>query len=121
LFMSSALLLIIYSSNPKYFQGGEKRASAVLSYFFGIIVLSVVGAAYYNFNTSKLNSSKISATVTEKSQNVKYKSTYLYLKIGNKLERFHPHRKEWEKISEKDTLILTVGCGRLGYKHILEF
>jgi hypothetical protein len=47
--LSTTILYLIYKTNPDYYKGDEKRASAVLSYFFGVITLSVFGTAFYNF------------------------------------------------------------------------
>jgi hypothetical protein len=119
--LSTTILYLIYKTNPDYYKGDEKRASAVLSYFFGVITLSVFGTAFYNFETAKENTTEIKAFVSDKSKNFRYGTTYLKLKIDSSEERFNPTHKEWEKIEENDTLLLTVGQGRLGYDHILTF
>jgi hypothetical protein len=121
LILSATVLFFIYRTNPGYFEGGEKRASAVLSYFFGLIALFVFGAAYYNLETAKMNTRAVKAFVTEKSQNFRYKSAYLTIEIENRTERFQPMETEWVKIAENDTILLTVGRGQLGYEHILKF
>lgn len=119
--LSATILFLIYKTNPNYFKGGEKRGSAVLSYFFGVITLTVFGTAYYSFKTARENTTELKAFVTEKSKNIRYGTTFLKLKIDNNEERFNPTYKEWERIEENDTILLTVGHGQLGYGHILTF
>lgn len=119
--LSSTVLLFIYKMNPMYFKGGEKRASAILSYFFGIIMLFVFGISKYNLETAKSNTSNLKAFVSDKYENVRYRTMYLVLKFDNRTERFQPNASEWQKVNIGDTITLTVGEGELGYKHILEF
>src|SRR5690349_11239559 len=75
--ISAVILYLIYKTNPNYFKGGEKRASAVLSYFFGIIALFVFGGAYYNLQTAKKNTKNLKVFVSGKSKNTRYGTTYL--------------------------------------------
>lgn len=119
--LSATTLILIYKTKPDYYIGGEKRASAVLSYFFGVIFLFVFGSAYYNVETAKKNLKPIPAFVIDKSLNIRYKTPYLTLQIENRKERFQPKINEWNNIKEKDTILLTVGQGQLGYDYIFTF
>ena len=119
--LSATILLAIYKTNPDYYNGGEKRASAVLSYFFGVIALFVFGSAYYNLETAKKNIKHLKAFVADKSLNVRYETPYLTLQLDDSEERFQPKRKEWDNIKENDTILLTVGHGQLGYDYIFAF
>ena len=94
------LLILIYKLNPDYIKSGEeKKASAILSYFFGVIALFVFGSANYNLETAKRNTNIIKAFVSGKSKNFRYKTNYLKLDFNNRSERFQPTTKEWEKKS----------------------
>jgi hypothetical protein len=119
--ISSLFLYFLFKINRDYFKGNEKRASAVLSYFFGVIGIFLFSSAYLNFQSSKKNQEKIIGIVVNKSNNIKYKTNYVKLIIDKKEERFISNDKDWKTITENDTLILTVGHGFLGYKHILSF
>lgn len=120
-FFSATVLFLFYKTNPNYYKGGEKRASAILSYFFGVTALFVFGTTYYNFQTAKKNPRELKAYVSDKTKNFRYGTNYLILDFDNRTERFQPTKKEWEKIETNDTILLTVGQGQLGYEHILTF
>lgn len=120
-FLSANALLLIYKTNPDYFKGGDKRASAILSYFFGIIAIFVFGTAYYNFNTAKNNTGIVKALVVIKHENIRHSTKYLTLKLNGRTERFQPTPKEWEKIEQNDTILLTYGQGNLDFNYIFEF
>jgi hypothetical protein len=120
--LSMTGLYLIYKLQPDYFNGGEeKRASAVLSYFFGWLAVFVFGSAKYNLETSKKDTKTINAYVIEHYENYLYKTKYVKLNIEGHEERFQPTKNEWEKISVNDSLTLTVGQGQLGYPCILHF
>lgn len=122
LILSLIVLYLIYKFQPEYFNSGEeKRASAVLSYFFGLVAIFVFGSAKYNLETSKTNTKIINAFVIERYENYLHKTKYVKLNIEGHKERFQPTKSEWENISVKDSLTLTVGKGRLGFLHILQF
>ena len=97
-------------------------ASTILSYFFfGIIALFVFGTAYYNFDTAKNNKGKVKALVVIKHENISHSTKYLTLKLNGRTERFQPTPKEWEKIAQNDTILLTYGQGNLDFNYIFEF
>jgi len=122
LLLSLTVLYLIFKLQPDYFKSGEtKRASAILSYFFGLIALFVFGTAYYNLETSKQNTKTINAYVIDHYENYRYKTKYVTLDIDGRTERFQPNKYEWEKISINDSLTLTIGQGQLGYQCILQF
>jgi hypothetical protein len=122
LLLSLTVLYLIFRLQPDYFKSGEtKRASAILSYFFGLITLFVFGTAYYNLETSKQNTKTTSAFVIDHYENYRYKTKYVTLDIDGRTERFQPNKYEWENISVNDSLTLTVGQGQLGYQCILQF
>lgn len=122
LILSMTVLYLIYKLQPDYFNSGEeKRASAILSYFFGLLAIFVFGAAKYNLETSKADTKTINAFVIERYENYLYKTKYVKLNIEGHIERFQPTKNEWENISENESLTLTVGKGQLGYPCILHF
>ena len=118
---SVGFLFLLYKTNRKYFRGGEKRASAILSYFFGIVVLTLLAAAVYNIKTARKDLRLVQAVVVNKSKNVSYGTTYLTLQLKDRKERFNPTKEEWNRINERDTLYLEVGKGSLGYDYIFNF
>ena len=122
LILSLTVLYLIYKLQPDYFKSGEtKRGSAVLSYFFGVVALFVLGSAKYNLETSRQNTTIINAYVIDHFENYRHKTKYVTLYIDGRTERFQPNKNEWEEISLNDSLILTVGYGQLGYQHIFQF
>lgn len=122
LLLSLTVLYLIYKLQPDYFNSGEeKRASAVLSYFFGLLAVFVFGTAKYNLETSKKVTKTINAFVIEHYENYLNKTKYVKLNIEGYTERFQPTKNEWEKISVNDSLTLTVGQGQFGYQCILHF
>jgi hypothetical protein len=122
LLLSLTVLYLMYKLQPGYFKNGtEKRASAVLSYFFGLVAIFVFGSAKYNLETSKKDTKTIHALVMERDENYLYKTPYVKLNIKGHTERFQPTKSEWENISVNDSLTLTVGKGRLGFLQILRF
>lgn len=122
LIISLTVLYIIYKLQPDYFNSGEeKRASAILSYFFGLVAIFVFGAAKYNLETSKADTKTINAFVIERYENYLYKTKYFKLNIEGHKERFQATQSEWENISVNDSLTLTVGKGQLGFLQILQF
>ena len=118
---SALVLFLMYRTNKTYFSGGEKRGSAILSYFFGIIAIVLFSATAYNTETAKRNQSTIGAVVIDKSKNSRYSTPYLTLKVGDKSERFSPKLEEWNKIEKGDSIHLVVGRGHLGYDYIFQF
>ena len=122
LLLSATILFLIYRLRPDYFKSGEtKRGSAVLSYFFGVIALFVFGTAYFNLETSKHKTRTTNAFVREHYENYRYKTKYVLLDFEGRTERFQPTKDEWKRISENDTVNLTIGQGQLGYENILLF
>ncbi|MBP9884128.1 MAG: hypothetical protein KBF32_12035 [Chitinophagales bacterium] len=119
--ISGVFLLLIYKLRPSYFIGGETRASAVLSYFFGIAALTLFAAAAFTIQTAQQQKSILSAIITDKSINARYNTPYLNILIDSKVERFQPSKREWDKISIADTLQLIVGKGRLNYYYVFSF
>jgi len=59
--------------------------------------------------TAKTNTKITKAFFSEKSQNFRYKSTYLKIKIENRLERFYSGKSEWDNISANDSILTTIG------------
>ena len=122
LIISSAILLLIYRFNPNYFKSeDEKRGSAILSYFFGVAIIFLFWFCNYNINTANEELKKIKGIVVKKMKNTRYGTRYLKIKLGNKVERFQPNKKEWDLIYENDTIILLIGKGKLGYNYIFKF
>ncbi len=117
-----SVLLLIYIFFPVYFNSDEeKRGSTVLSLFFGVTILYVFGAAYYNFKTAQTNKKSIKAFVIDKSKNIRYNNNYIKLSINNKIERFETNHKKWDSIQKNDTIMLILGKGKLKYNHVLDF
>lgn len=121
LVFSFIFLFCIYKIRPNYYKGGKRRASAVLSFFFGVLLLFIFGTAYYNFQTAEKNKKTIHISVLDKFKNQRYNTPYLTLHINNKAERFQPTMEEWQKIQKNDSIYLSIGQGVLGYQHIFTF
>lgn len=120
--LSSAILWLIYKYNRDYFDGGgERRASAVLSYFFGVIGLFVFGSAYYNSVTAKAASRNVQAFVIKKIESGRPAIPKVLLQLTNHKEQFHPNWPEWRRMQPNNTVVLNVGRGKLGYDYIFSF
>lgn len=121
LIISIAWIYFLYKMKRSYFDGGEKRASAILSQFFGIILWTIFLSAYYTYQSGKENIYYKEAIVVYKTNNIKTGTLYTGLLIDGRKERFNPARKEFEKFSKGDTLLLTIGKGKTMYEYIYEF
>jgi hypothetical protein len=119
--LSAVILYVIYRTTPDYYKGGENRASALLSYFFGMIAIFVFGSACYNLETARKNIRSEKAYVSDKLMNVRYTTHYLILQLNDREEKFQPLKKEWDCVKKNDTILLTVGHGKLGYDYIFNF
>lgn len=119
--LASLWMYLLFRLNRKYFEGGEKRASAILSQFFSIIILTLFLSAFYNYYSGLKSTSIKKALIISKSKNIKSGRNYMHLKIDNREERFSPTAKEFDKLSENDTINLTIGKGKLGYEFIIAF
>ena len=119
--IASTFLFLVYKFNRNYFKGGEKRASAVLSYFFGITFLTIFVTAYFDLKICKENQQLRKAFIVQKSTNIKYGSKILKLNINGKIEKFNPTVAEWNEIQENEIINLIVCRGVSGYEHILKF
>ena len=119
--IASLWMFILYKLKRNYFEGGEKRASAVLSQFFSIIILTIFVSTYYNYHSGKSKLYYKKAIVVDKSQNIKTSKPFLFLKMNNRRERFNPSYSDWRKINTGDTLTLTIGKGAFNYEFIYRF
>lgn len=120
LVLGGAWLYILYKTLPNYFTGKEKRAGAVLSQFFAVVVITVFLAAYANIETGK-ETYKKTAAVIKKSKSTLYGNLFIHLNLDGRVERFSPSKKEFKNISVGDTILLTVGKGCFGYESIYKF
>jgi hypothetical protein len=114
-------MYLLYKMKRDYFDGGEKRASAVLSQFFSIIILTILLTAYYTYQSGKEHTYHKDAVVLSKGSNFKTGTDYVHLLIDGRKERFNPGREEFEKFSDGDTLLLTIGKGETNYDYIYKF
>jgi hypothetical protein len=119
--ISSLWLFVLYKIKPQYFVGDEKRASAVLSQFFSIIVLTIFLNAFYTYESGKKSIYLAKAIVTDKATNVKTGTDYVHLLLDGRQERFNPKKDEFKSMAKGDTLVLTIGRGETNYDIIYEF
>jgi hypothetical protein len=111
----------LYKMKPGYFDGGQKRASAILSQFFAIIILTIFVNVYYTYQSGKKHLYFKKAIVVNKADNIKSGTLYAELLMDGRKERFSPGKKEFGKFVDGDTLLLTIGKGKTGYDYIYEF
>lgn len=114
-------MFILFNIKRDYFDGDEKRGSAVLIQFFGIIMLTVFLTSYYSYETGKSNIYYKKAVLINKSTNIKTHTNYIFLLLNGREERFNPSYKEFKNLNEGDTLILKIGKGKIDYDIIYEF
>lgn len=120
--IASLWMFILYRTYRSYFDGGQRRASAILSQYFSWVVLTLFLGAFYNYETGKKNTVVKKALVVRKSENVKTKTKYVHLIIGNnKRERFNPRSNEYRLMRANDSTLLLIGKGNLRYEFILAF
>ncbi len=117
---AGVFIYVLLKLIPNYFKGGNSRASAILSFIFGIIVITLFGAGKFNMETSN-NKRIVTGYVVKKTKNHKYGTPYLKILVDGRIERFQPLKEEWDLLFEKDSLYLTVGKGDLGYDYIFKF
>jgi hypothetical protein len=120
-FLASVWMYLLYRLNRQYFEGGEKRASAILSQFFSIIILTLFLSAFYNYYSGMKSTFAKKAFIISKTTNLRSGRNYIHLKIDDREERFSPAHKEFNKLQENDTTNLTIGKGKLGYEFIISF
>jgi hypothetical protein len=121
LVIASLWMFVLYKLKRNYFDGGEKRASAVLSQFFGIIVLTIFLNAFYTYQTGKTNLYHKTAVLQDKGHNLKSGADFLHLVIDGRKERFKAKPREYKNLVSGDSLILTIGKGKTGYEFIYKF
>ena len=121
LVFASLWMFLLYKLKPSYFKGGEKRASAVLSQFFSIVILTIFLSTFYNYKTGIKNLSRVKAIVLTKSTNAYKGTTYVTLYIRNKKERFNPRGNEYKILKVGDTINVLVGRGALNWEFIYKF
>ncbi len=119
--ISISLTVLLYKTKRDYFEGGEERASAVLSLFFSSIILTIFLSAYYNYYSGKDNIYFKEAILTEKTTNVKTRTEYFTLQLDGRNERFNPKHQEFKSLNKGDTVMLTMGKGMAGYDFIYQF
>lgn len=121
-FIAITVLFVIHKTNKQYLQSNSmKRGSAVLSYFFGIVIITFFSFGFYNYSMAEKNQVKLEAVVIDKFENVRYKTGYIELSFNGKKERFDVKRSVWEKINKNDTINIVVGKENLGYNYIFSF
>ena len=120
---ATSIIWLLYKILPGYFDSiSENRGSAICSLFFGVVILVLFGLGFYNnfIGTSPKYHQKV--IVLKKSQNARYKTPYLFLKMPDEQEeRFVPVKKEWEQLSEGDSVVLVMSKGQLGFEYIHHF
>ena len=122
LIIAIIVLFVIYKTNKQYFQNETNaRESAILSYFFGIIVVTFFLCGFYNNYTAKQNQAYSEIVVADKAENIRYRTGYIKLAFNGKIERFDVKMNVWNKIEKNDTIGIVVGKGNLGYQYIIQF
>jgi hypothetical protein len=94
---------------------------AILSQFFGIILCTIILSAYYTYHSGKQYIYYKEAVVIDKTKNIKTGTLYTDLLIDGRKERFSPGRKDFDRFSTGDTLLLAIGKGKTNYEYIYEF
>jgi len=115
---------VFYRMKRDYYMGidvGEKRASAVLSQFFSIIILTIFLNAFYTYHTGKESIYRKEAILIDKGSNIKTGTDYVHLLIDGRQERFSPKEEEYKSLTKGDTLLLTIGKGKTDYEIIYKF
>jgi hypothetical protein len=112
---------LLYRIKRSYYEGGEKRASAILCQFFSIIILTIFLNAFYTYHTGKENIYYKEAILTNIGSNTKTGTDYVHVMIDDREERFNPKNNEYVVLAKGDTLILTIGKGSTNYDFIYEF
>lgn len=112
---------LMYKFKPGYYEGGEKRASAILSQFFSIIILTIFLNAFYTYHTGKGNLYYKEAILIERSSNITHGTDYVNLLIDGRNERFNPGQDEFKNLAIGDTLSLTICKGKTDYEVIYHF
>lgn len=116
--------LVLYKLRRGYYINSkipEKRASAILSQFFSVILLTIFLSAFYTYKTGKQAIYHKEAILVYKGSNVRTGTDYIHLLIDDRQERFNPKKYEYVNLTNGDTLLLTIGKGKTNYDIIYEF
>lgn len=92
----SVWMFVLYKYTKSYFNGGEKRASAILCQLFSTIILTIFINVYCTYNSGKRNIYYKSAVIESIGSNYKTGSNYATLLIEGRKERFSPSTKEYD-------------------------
>jgi hypothetical protein len=114
-------MFILYKCKSTYFDGEEKRASAILSQFFSIIILTIFLNVFYTYQTGKENIYYKEAILTSVGSNMKTGTNYVNLLLDGRDERFSSKKHEIEVLTKGDTVLLKIGKGKTSYDIIYEF
>jgi len=108
---------------PAYYQrNSERRGAAVLSLFFGIVALTVLGSAWIDRISAEARVEVVRFAVEDTGTNIKSGSNYVFLFHPGQAEtnfRIQVRGKELESIAGQDSVDLRIGTGELGFTHVL--
>ena len=101
--------------NHYYHHATKGGASPVLMQCVSIVFLTLLGSAFYNYETGKVKLYERTAIVDRASPE------WLFLKFKSHEERFAPPHHELRHFVKGDSAYLTVGKGALGYEVVYAF
>lgn len=106
-------------TEPSYYKSkSEKRASAILIQFIGIIIMTAYLLALFNRYSGLKHAAEKKYRVLDTGSNIKTRAKWIFLDIYGKRERFKLDGKDQHQYKSGDSVIVTEGKGALDMRFI---